>query len=60
MPTQRACVTPNIKRTGLNLIATSITDIVLLLVMLVGLLRLRRQGGGMGGIAQVLWRQVRW
>ena len=38
----------------------SVTDIALLLVMLVGLLRLRRQGGGMVGIGQVLWRQVGW
>ena len=35
-----------------------ITDISLLLVMLVGLFRLRRRGSTFG-LAQVLWKQVR-
>lgn len=34
------------------------TDIVLLLVMLVGLFRLHRHIGGKVGLAHVLWRQV--
>ena len=60
MPIQHACVTPNIKSSALKLIATSVTDIALLLVMLVGLFRLRNHDGGMIGMAQLLWRQVRW
>ena len=28
--------------------------------MLVGLLLLRRHGGGMFGLTPILWRQVRW
>lgn len=34
------------------------TNIILLLVMLVGLLRLHYRGGGKFGLAQVLWKQV--
>jgi hypothetical protein len=36
------------------------TDIILLLIMFVGLLRLRRHGGGTFGLARLLWKQVRW
>jgi len=35
-----------------------VTDIALLLIMLVGLLRLRVRGDGTFGLAQLLWRQV--
>jgi len=35
-----------------------VTDISLLFIMLVGLFRLRRRGGGTFPLAQVLWRQV--
>jgi hypothetical protein len=35
-----------------------VTDIALLLIMLVGLFRLRREGGGTFGLSQFLWRQV--
>ena len=41
-----------------SLIAIPITDISLLLIMLVGLFRLRGDGMGIVGLAQVLWRQV--
>jgi len=39
----------------------AVTDIVLLLIMLVGLLRLRCGDGGtfgLGRLAQLLWKQV--
>jgi hypothetical protein len=39
-----------------NIIVTLVTDIVLLLMMLVGLFRLRRYGAGTLG--QLLWKQV--
>jgi hypothetical protein len=42
----------------LNLIASFVTDIALLLMMLVGLLRLRNHDGGTFGLVQVLWKQV--
>jgi len=38
-------------------ISTAATDIILLLIMLVGLLGLRRNGGGTFGLAQILWKQ---
>jgi hypothetical protein len=40
-----------------NAIATLVSDVVLLLTMLVGLLRLR-QDGTMFGFGKLLWRQV--
>ena len=36
----------------------AVTDIVLLLIMLVGLLRLRQGSRGTFGLAQFLWKQV--
>lgn len=53
-----ACAPVNIESTELNMIAMAITDIALLLIMLVGLFRLRHHGHDMFGLAQVLWRQV--
>ena len=38
----------------------AVTDIILLLIMLVGLLRLRRHGGNTFGLTHFLWKQVRW
>ena len=35
-------------------------DILLVLIMLLGLLRLRDRAGGMFGLALLLWKQVRW
>jgi hypothetical protein len=37
-----------------------ITNIILLLTMLIGLLRLRSEGGGTFGIGSLLWKQVRY
>jgi hypothetical protein len=42
----------------LNLVATLVTDIALLLIMFVGLIRLRLQGGLRFGLIQLLWKQV--
>ena len=42
----------------LNIIVLFVTDIVLLLMMLVGLLRLRSDGIGTYGVGQLLWKQV--
>jgi hypothetical protein len=38
----------------------AVTDIVLLLILLVGLLRLRHYGGSTFGLTRFLWKQVRW
>jgi len=56
-PGQLTCVQVNLESTLLNLIAVPFTDIALLLIMLIGLLRLRGHGGSMFGITKVLWRQ---
>ena len=55
-----ACVVTNAESGTPSLVAAGVaaTDIALLLIMLVGLFRMRRDGGGMFGLAQVLWRQV--
>ena len=42
----------------LNIIVILITDIILLLTVLVGLIRLRYHGGGMLGLGSLLWKQV--
>lgn len=56
---QKRCVVDNTESNKPNIIVTLITDIILLLIMLVGLLRIRRQGGGAFGLGQRLWKQVR-
>ena len=47
----------NTERSKDNIIATLVSDVVLLLTMLVGLLRLRKDGT-LFGLGQLLWRQV--
>jgi hypothetical protein len=49
---------PNSDVTKLNVIVTFVTDIILLLMMLAGLLRLRMGGGGMLDLGRFLWKQV--
>ena len=39
---------------------TFATDIALILIMLVGLLRLRTGGGGWFDLGRLLWKQVSW
>jgi hypothetical protein len=43
-----------------DIIPTIFADLSLILIMLVGLLLLRRHGGGMFGLTPILWRQVWW
>ncbi|KAI0284179.1 hypothetical protein BC826DRAFT_1056491, partial [Russula brevipes] len=56
-PALGTCNLLNVQILKLNFISTLITDIVLLLVMLVGLLRLRLDGGGMLSMGRILWKQ---
>jgi len=42
----------------LHIISTLATDISLLVIMLIGLLRLRGHRGSRFGLAQLLWKQV--
>jgi len=58
IPERRKCGARNIESSKLNIIVTLITDITLLLIMLVGLLRLRRYGAGTFGLGRLLWKQV--
>ena len=48
----------NISGTRLNMIATLITDIVLLLLMLIGLFRLGFSERDALGLGRLMWRQV--
>jgi hypothetical protein len=57
VPEQSACVVLNTERSKDNIIATLVSDVVLLLTMLVGLLRLRKDGT-LFGLGKLLWRQV--
>ncbi|KAI0001532.1 hypothetical protein BJV74DRAFT_73961 [Russula compacta] len=56
-PARNVCVVFNTATGKLSTIVTLVTDIVLLLIMLVGLLRLRRYGSGMFRLAQLMWKQ---
>jgi hypothetical protein len=49
----------NLETSKPSLISLFITDCLLLLLMLAGLLRLRRRGGGSFALGRLLWRQVR-
>jgi len=48
----------NSESSKLNIIVTLIADIILLLTVLVGLFRLRRNYGGRFGLEHLLWNQV--
>ena len=39
---------------------TLTTDVFLLLIMLIGLLRMRFEAGGALSLGRILWKQVRW
>ncbi|KAI0298459.1 hypothetical protein B0F90DRAFT_1669045 [Multifurca ochricompacta] len=57
VPVQNVCGVLNIQSSKNNIIATLVTDIVLLITMLVGLLRIRRRGGSLLGLGRLLWKQ---
>ncbi|KAN0141803.1 hypothetical protein V8E53_000265 [Lactarius tabidus] len=56
VPEQSVCGVLNTESSNKNAIATLVSDVVLLLTMLVGLLRLSRNGM-MSGFGQLLWKQ---
>lgn len=58
VPEAGACITPNIDTTKLNIITTLTTDIALLLIMLIGLLRLGFNEPGVYGLGRLMWKQV--
>ncbi|KAH9968388.1 hypothetical protein BJV74DRAFT_868389 [Russula compacta] len=57
VPGQQTCIAYNIETGKLNIIATFVTNVVLLFVVLVGLFRLRLQDGGTFGMGRILWTQ---
>ena len=57
MPEESACVVLDTERSKDNIIAMLVSDVVLLLTMLVGLLRLRKDGT-LFGLGKFLWKQV--
>jgi hypothetical protein len=56
-PAQSTCTALNIESSKKAVIAVLVTDVVLLLTMLIGLLRMRLHGT-MFGLGQLLWNQV--
>jgi hypothetical protein len=61
-PAQDSCDNPNVKSNIVTIISMFITDILLLVIMLIGLLRMGRRGTGafsLGRLGRLLWKQVR-
>lgn len=58
VPALLICVRTNTKAGKLGLLVAIVTNIVLLLIMVVGLLYLYRYGGATLGLAGLLWKQV--
>ncbi|KAF8473059.1 hypothetical protein DFH94DRAFT_149353 [Russula ochroleuca] len=56
-PTQQFCEPVRFESGLLNFIPTILSHTVLLLIMLVGLLKLRRRDGGTFGLVRLLWKQ---
>jgi hypothetical protein len=54
------CLVVNIHTSELNILVTLATDIILLLIMSFGLLRLGFHERGAFGLGRFLWKQVRY
>ena len=52
------CVAHNLQSIRLSTIVALVTDIILLSIMLIGLSRMRRHGGGTMTLGRLLWNQV--
>jgi len=48
------------ERNRIALIGMFTTDLALVIIMFLGLFRLRGRGGGMFGLGLLLWKQVKW
>ena len=57
-PAVKSCATINVEVCEIAMVSGFVTDTVLLLIMLAGLLRLRRRGGGSYELWHHLWKQV--
>jgi hypothetical protein len=49
-----------LESTKLTVVVSLVSDILLLLIMLIGLLRMRLKAGRAFGVGSILWKQVRW
>jgi hypothetical protein len=52
------CLSNAARSSKLSIITTFVSDVVLLIIMIIGLLRLRLHEGGMFGLGRLLWKQV--
>jgi hypothetical protein len=59
-PEANSCILVNFDSTLPTIIVSFVSDIGLLLIMLIGLLRLRLKTGGAFVLGRFLWKQVRW
>jgi hypothetical protein len=61
-PEQSTCAVINFESSKgqLTVVMTLITDVLLLLIMLIGLLRMRLEAGGALSLGRILWKQVQW
>jgi hypothetical protein len=60
LPLEGTCAVTDVETSQPSLIALFATDFLLLLIMLAGLLRLRRSGGDSFELGRLLWKQVEW
>jgi hypothetical protein len=58
VPAVATCIVNNLHITELSIIVTLVTDIILLLIMIFGLLRLGCHERGAFGLGRLLWKQV--
>ncbi|KAF8489241.1 hypothetical protein F5888DRAFT_1808899 [Russula emetica] len=56
-PVLQGCIVLNTEKNKSSIIVTLISDIVLLLIVLIGLLRLLHDGGGTFALGRLLWKQ---
>jgi hypothetical protein len=59
-PGANACTLFNVDSTTPAIIGSLVSDLALLFIMLIGLLRLRREAGDAFALGRTLWKQVRW
>ena len=50
----------NFDSTKFTVVTALITDVLLLLIMLIGLLCMRIKAGGTLSLGRILWKQVQW
>jgi hypothetical protein len=59
VPHLTTCIISDIHSTKLNMITFLVTDVTLLLIMLIGLIRLGFHEPGVYGLGRLMWKQVR-